>query len=216
LLKEQGGGSVITQWIAAERRELAGVLDRLSPGEWDAPTLCAEWSVRHVVAHLTMPFRYSMPRFLREIVKAGGRFQRMSDAAARRDAALPVAQLIAAVRDNAEHSWRPPGGGYEGALTHDVIHSLDITRALGIELAIPAEPMTAVLDTVAGPKSRGFFGVHSGGVELRAVDLDWSCGSGPPLLGRAQDLALLLTGRSVPPGAFEGAGAADWAGSGRS
>src|SRR5450631_1254263 len=159
---------MIRDSITAERRELAAMLAGLSAEQWDAPTLCDGWAVRHVVAHLTMPFRYSAPRFVLELAKAGGRFQRMSDAVARRDSALPPAELVAAVRDNAEHSWKPPGGGYEGALTHDVIHGLDITCPLGIERHIPAEPMRTVLDTVAGPKSRRYFGVDTGGLELRA------------------------------------------------
>lgn len=198
---------MIRDWIASERRELAAMLDGLSAGQWDAPSLCDGWAIRHVVAHLTMPFRYSKSRFMLELVKSGGRFSSLSDAVAHRDATLPRAQLIAAVRDNAEHPWKPPGGGYEGALTHDVIHSLDIACPLGIDLPVPAEPMRAVLDTVSGPKPRRFFGVDTGGTELRATDLDWSFGNGPPLLGRAQDLALLLTGRRVPEAAFSGEGA---------
>jgi uncharacterized protein (TIGR03083 family) len=206
---------VIRDWIAAERRELAALLDGLSAEQWDAPSLCAGWTAAHVVAHLTMPLRYSRPAFLLKIAAAGGSFRRMSDAVARRDAALPAAQLVAAVRDNAEHPWKPPGGGYAGALTHDVIHTLDIARPLRIEPHLPAESLRAVLDTVCGPKSRRYFGVDTGGVELRATDLDWTYGSGAPLLGRAQDLALLLTGRQVPAGAFSGAGAGPDTGSTR-
>jgi len=205
-------GAVITDWIASGRRELAALLDGLSADQWDAPSLCASWTVAEVAAHVTMPLRYSTPRFLLELAKAGGRFQRMSDAVASRDATLPRAQLIAALRDNAERRWKPPGGGYEGALTHDVIHSLDITGPLGLERHVPPGAMKTVLDTVAAAKSRRYFGVDTGGIELRAVDLDWSCGSGAPLLGRAQDLALLLTGRRVPLGAFSGAGAPPEAG----
>src|ERR1022692_3277745 len=136
----------------------------------------------------------------------------MSDAVARRDATMPTAQLIAAVRDNAEHPWKPPGRGLRSALVHDVIHSLDITSPLGIERHFPAESMRAVLDSVASPKARQHFGVDPkarqhfgvdlGSAELRATDLDWSCGSGMLLLGPAQDLVLLLTGRRVPDGAF--------------
>src|ERR1022692_5027382 len=126
----------------------------------------------------------------------------MADAVARRDATMPTAQLIAAVRDNAEQPWKPPGRGLRSALVHDVIHSLDITSPLGIERHFPAESMRAVLDSVASPKARQHFGVDLGSAELRATDLDWSCGSGMPLLGPAQDLVLLLTGRRVPDGAF--------------
>jgi uncharacterized protein (TIGR03083 family) len=203
---------MIRDWIAAERRELAALLDGLSAEQWDEPSLCAGWTAAHVVAHLTMPFRYSTPVLVLKIAAAGGSFRRMSDAVARRDAALPAAQLIAAVRDNAEHPWKPPGGGYEGALTHDVIHGLDITCPLRIERHIPAETLRSVLDTVSGPKPRRFFGAETDGVELRATDLDWAYGTGAPVLGRAQDLALLLTGRRVPAGALSGDGAGRVAG----
>jgi len=198
---------VITDWIAAERRDIADMLDGLSAEQWESPSLCEGWTTRHVVAHLTMPFRYAAPRFMMELAKAGGSFQRLSDGIADRDAALPRAQLIAALRDNAEHPWQPPGGGHEGALTHDVIHGLDITHPLRIERAISPDAMRAVLDMITGPQSRQHFGVDVDGVQLQAVDLDWSCGTGAPLIGRAQDLALLLTGRRVPEGAISGEGA---------
>ncbi len=44
--------------IAAERQDLADVLSDLPAEAWDAPTLCAGWRVRELVAHVTMPFRY--------------------------------------------------------------------------------------------------------------------------------------------------------------
>ena len=34
------------------RLELADLLDTLGPEQWDAPTLCAGWTVRHLAAHL--------------------------------------------------------------------------------------------------------------------------------------------------------------------
>jgi uncharacterized protein (TIGR03083 family) len=198
---------MIQNWIAEQRTDLAAVLAGLTTEQWDAPSLCEGWAVRHVVAHVTMPFRYSTPKFLKGLAKAGGNFQRMSDGVASRDAELPREELVAALRDNAENPWRPPGGGYEGALTHDVIHGLDITRALGIEHAIRPEAIRAVLDVIAGPKSRRHFGVNLDGIELQATDLDWSSGSGAPLRGRAEDLALVLTGRRIGDDALDGAGA---------
>ncbi len=125
---------MIQDLIAAERRELAAVLDGLLPAEWATPTLCAGWRVPEVVAHLTMPFRMSTGRFARELLKSAGRFNHMADRVARRDAAeLSPEALVTSLRDNAEHPWRPPGGGAEGALSHDVIHGLDITTALSLD-----------------------------------------------------------------------------------
>jgi uncharacterized protein (TIGR03083 family) len=123
--------------IAAERRELADVLAGLPAEAWDRPTLCAGWRVREVVAHITMPFRYSTARFAMELIRSGGRFHRMADRCAWRDATAGPDELTAALRDNAAHPWKPPGAGLDAALTHDVIHGLDVTTPLGAGLRLP-------------------------------------------------------------------------------
>ena len=41
---------------------------------WDAPSLCEGWRTREVVAHMTMPARYSGPAFMAELEAAGGDF----------------------------------------------------------------------------------------------------------------------------------------------
>ena len=191
--------------IAAERRDIAEVLSGLPARSWDAQTLCAGWRVREVVAHMTMPFRYSTARFVTEIIRSQGNFNRMADRCARRDAAMPTGELAAALRDNARNPWKPPGGGLQGALVHDVIHGLDITLPLGIGRRIPVERMRAVLDVIARPKTLRYFGADLNGIELRADDIDWSFGSGTPLSGPAQDLALVLCGRKLPAGQLRGA-----------
>src|SRR5512140_2720614 len=118
----------IRDMIAAERAELAEVLTGLPAAGWDDPTLCAGWRVREVVAHITMPFRYSRGRFAFELARSRGAFNVIADRCARRDAAvMSPDELVAALRSNASDPWKPPGGGYAGALTHDVIHGLDIT-----------------------------------------------------------------------------------------
>ena len=190
--------------IAAERRDLAAILAGLPAEAWDAPTLCRGWRVREVVAHITMPFRYRVPRFAFEMVRSRGNFNRMADRCARRDGTAPPGQLAAALRENEDHPWKPPGGGHQGALTHDVIHGLDITVALGLGRRVPAERLGIVLDGVTAAKSVRHFGADLDGVELRADDLDWSFGSGTPVSGSAQDLALLVCGRKLPPGHLRG------------
>jgi uncharacterized protein (TIGR03083 family) len=190
--------------IAAERRELAEVLAGLPPASWDSPTLCAGWRVREVVAHITMPFRYPLPRFAFEMIRSRGNFNRMADRCARRDGAAPPGELASALRDSERNPWKPPGGGYQGALSHDVIHGLDITVALGLGRRVPADRLRIVLAGITAAKSVRFFGTDLDGIELRADDLDWSLGSGTPVSGSAQDLALLVCGRKLPPGRLHG------------
>ncbi|HEY6277059.1 MAG TPA: maleylpyruvate isomerase family mycothiol-dependent enzyme [Streptosporangiaceae bacterium] len=196
--------ATITDLIAAERQALATLLSGLPPQQWDAPTLCAGWRVREVVAHITMPFRYSPDQYLRELAEWQGDFDRMSDHCARRDAAVPVAELVAAVADNVHHPWQPPGGGYEAALTHDVIHGLDITVPLGTGRRVPEPHLIAVLDTLTARGGGAVFGTDLAGVELRADDLDWSLGSGEPVSGLAQHLLLAMAGRKLPAGLLRG------------
>jgi uncharacterized protein (TIGR03083 family) len=195
---------MIEDMIAAERRELAAVLDGLTPDEWSSTTLCAGWRVAEVVAHMTMPFRFSTGRFVCEMVKSAGRFNRMADRVARQEAAeLSRDVLVASLRDNAGHPWQPPGGGPEGALSHDVIHGLDITTALGLDRRVPLDRVEVVLVGVK-PKQVKYFGTDLTGVCLRADDLDWSYGSGTPVTGLAQDLLLVLCNRRLPVGRLRG------------
>ncbi|MEH0826061.1 MULTISPECIES: maleylpyruvate isomerase family mycothiol-dependent enzyme [unclassified Micromonospora] len=193
--------------VAAERTEQAELLAALPRDRWDAPTLCDGWRVREVVAHTTMPFRTPLGRTLVELARARGNINRMADRTARRDAAaLSPEQLLAAVRENIGHRWTPPGGGVHGALSHDVIHGLDITVGLGLDRRVPPERVALVLSGMS-PRNVAFFGTDLSGVQLRATDLDWSHGEGAPVRGLAQDLLLVLCGRRLPPGRLDGAAA---------
>ncbi|MFI7356815.1 maleylpyruvate isomerase family mycothiol-dependent enzyme [Streptomyces avidinii] len=186
--------------VAAERRELADVLDALSPDQWDAPSLCSGWRVREVAAHMSLGFRTSLPGFAAELLRARGSLHRMTDRTARRDAAaLGTRELAALLRENAGHPWKPPAAGPTGALAHDVVHGLDITVALGHRRRVPEDRLRLLLDAVT-PRSLRFFGVDLTGIRLRADDLDWSYGEGTPVHAEAQDLLLVLFGRRRPPG----------------
>jgi uncharacterized protein (TIGR03083 family) len=200
----------IRDMIAAQRAELAEVLTGLPEPGWDEPTLCAGWRVREVVAHITMPFRYGRGRFALELARSRGRFNEMADRTARQDAAvLSPMDLTEAVRSNTGHPWKPPGGGYAGALAHDLIHGLDITVPLGLTVPqVPAERLRPVLPASLDDRSVKFFGVQLDGIELRASDMDWTLGSGAPLTGTAADLLLVLCGRTLPAGRLAGEPAA--------
>ena len=197
--------------VAAERRAQVDLLASLPEAGWDTPSLCAGWRVREVVAHTTMAYRYSLPRVLVEMVRARGRFDRMADRAARRDAGqLSSGELLACLSANLDHPWTPPGGGPLGALSHDVIHGLDVSTALGRDDTASPERVVMVLGGLT-PKQLTYFGVDLAGVELRATDADWSYGAGEPVTGRAQDLLLLACGRRLPAGRLTGRAAGRFA-----
>ncbi|MFF8990655.1 maleylpyruvate isomerase family mycothiol-dependent enzyme [Streptomyces sp. NPDC014983] len=194
----------IAAHIAAERLELANFLDGLAPAQWDAPSLCAGWRVREVVAHMSMGFRYPTAKVLVELVRARGSLNRMTDRLARRDAAAhPARDLAGFLRTHAHHPWKPPVGGLAAALGHDVVHGLDVTVALGLDRRVPEDRLRILLDAV-DPRAFRFFGADLTGVRLCADDLDWSFGTGAPLHGSAQDLLLVAYGRRLPGGRLRG------------
>ncbi|HEX3332736.1 MAG TPA: maleylpyruvate isomerase family mycothiol-dependent enzyme [Acidimicrobiales bacterium] len=190
--------------IAGEYLALADLLEGAGSGVWDAPSLCESWRTREVVAHMTMPARYDGPAFMTELEAAGGDFTRLSDTVAARDGALPEVTLLAGLRAETLHAWEPPGGGKPGALTHCVIHGLDIIEAVPLPRRIPRGCVGAVLGALVAGGGPALFGVDLSGIELRADDLDWSYGSGALVTGPAQALALVLCGRHLPPGRLGG------------
>jgi uncharacterized protein (TIGR03083 family) len=189
----------LQSWAA---RTYDGLADLLADGPaetWDAPSLCAGWQVRHVVAHVTMPARLSAEQFGAEMAAAGGDFSVLSDTVAARDASLPVGDLVAALRSPVLHGWQPPGGGAIGALSHAVIHSLDVTIALGEPPVAPAAGVVAVLEHLTAADG-AFFGIDLTGVRLEASDTGWSWGDGAAVRADTGALVALLSGRSLPDG----------------
>jgi uncharacterized protein (TIGR03083 family) len=184
--------------ISGERRAFSDVLEGLAEADWNAPSLCEGWRVREVVAHMTMPFRYPAPRFLGEMVRSRGNFARMADRVARRDARAPIGTLLDGWRTNENHPWKPPGGGLKGALTHDVVHGLDITIPLGIEHPVSEQALRVVLDHATTPLSLKHSGLDVTGIRFEADDLDWAFGDGKPLRGRARYLLMVLMDRRLP------------------
>lgn len=182
----------------AERLRLVSVLEGLSDDQWGSPSLCEGWRVREVVAHITMPFRIGPIRFVAGLLRARGRFDDFADRAARADAErLGDEALLEELRSNVTHPWRPPGGGAIGALSHDVIHGLDITEAL--ELPGPPPERIGLVLTGAGEKSLSHFGVDLGSRRLIADDADAVVGVGEALVMPAAEILLVITGRRPLP-----------------
>jgi len=185
--------------VAPTCDRLADLLAAAAIDIWDAPSLCEKWLVRHVIAHMTMPARLTTEQFGAEMAAAGGDFTVLSDTVAARDASLPVADLIDQLRSPRLHAWQPPGGGAAGALSHAVIHSLDVTIALDRPAVAPAEAATAVLDQLTAAHGT-WFGVDLTGVRLEAADTDWSWGNGQLVRADSGSLVALLSGRALPDG----------------
>ncbi len=186
-------------WVAPTCHGLADLLEDAVADAWDSPSLCEGWLVRHVVAHMTMPARLTLEQFGAGMAAAGGDFTTFSDTVASRDASLPAGDLLAQLRSAELHAWQPPGGGGAGALSHAVIHSLDVTVALDRPAVAPPEAVRSVLDQLSAARG-AVFGLDLSDTRLEATDLDWAWGSGRLVQSDGGRLVALLGGRTLPDG----------------
>ena len=87
------------QVITEQRLSLARLLEDLSDGEWEQPSLCAGWRVRDVAAHVAMaPQVPRLGSMLADGIRARGSFHRLNHDVAVRHAARPTPDIVAELR----------------------------------------------------------------------------------------------------------------------
>ena len=127
----------VKRLLREERADFAAFLSTLTPQQWQAPTLCAQWRVRDVVAHV-ISYDNLGPRSLLALA-AQGRFRlsRINAAAlARYDTRSPE-QLLALLNDHLQPRGQPAALGGRAGLVETLTHHQDIRRALGLPRPIP-------------------------------------------------------------------------------
>lgn len=196
----------LKQLAAEERHDLADFLTTLTPQQWQAPSLCEQWTMSQVVAHMISYEELSWGGLL-------GRFAR-GRLSVDRINALGLAdyqhhqpeQLCALLREHARPRGLTAGFGGGIALTDGVIHHQDIRRALAAPRNIPDERLHAVLPfALKAPTLSGRKLTH--GLRLIATDLDWSTGNGPNVTGPAEALLMAIAGRPAALNDLDGDGA---------
>ncbi|TKV61148.1 maleylpyruvate isomerase family mycothiol-dependent enzyme [Nakamurella flava] len=192
--------------IAVERTRLAHLLAGLTEPEWDTPSLCDGWRIRHVAAHVIMPATTSRPAMVLEMVRARGNFNRMVDTTARRGGDRPTADILADFQTHAGSRRRPPGTTPLDPLMDTLVHSQDIAIPLGRDHPMPVTAGVAVARHIHG---RGF-PFHAArrfaGMTFVATDAQLELGSGREVRGPVAAIVLTLTGRTALLDRFTGPG----------
>ena len=193
--------------IADERRRIADLVDALAPAQLDTPSLCGEWTVRHVAGHLLAAVAAPSSALLALIVRSGFSLHRANARLAVRMAAQPPGDLAAALRAHADDPFRPPVVGYPGQLTDLQVHGQDMRRPLGLPGGLRPERLQASLNFLTGGRAIGFTPRRRlAGLRFEATDLDWSAGEGAVVVGPAEALMMAMTGRPVALADLDGPG----------
>jgi len=182
--------------IHDEREVLAKDLSSLTGEQWDTPSLCAGWTVRDVLGHMTATAKMTPPKFFLALAGAGFKFSEMTDREIARETAGTPADNLAEFRRYAEASTHPPGPATSW-LGETFVHGTDIRRPLGMTREFPEQALVQVADFFKG--SNVLIGAKKRitGLRLRATDASWSTGAGPEVSGPLLSLIMAMTGRQA-------------------
>jgi uncharacterized protein (TIGR03083 family) len=192
--------------IHTERKALAADLQALDAADWATPSLCEEWTVRDVLAHLTSTATLTSAAFFGGLVTAGfstEKAQRNGITAHLGAAAADTLTGFEAVLTAVTH---PPGSA-DAWLGETIVHSEDIRRPLGIGYVYPPAVLVQVADFFTSSNKFISAKRRIGGLALHATDADWSHGTGLEVSGPVLSLILAMTGREVADDELDGDGA---------
>ncbi|HEX3900290.1 MAG TPA: maleylpyruvate isomerase family mycothiol-dependent enzyme [Mycobacteriales bacterium] len=182
---------------AVNRRAMADLLEGLTPEQLATPSLCGDWDVQTVGAHLASAITTSTPHFLVELIRNRGSFDRANASVAIKEARNGAPATIAKIRANADSHFTPPITGPRAPLTDVIVHTGDIARPLGLPHDAPAEHVRTALEFLTAGRPIAFVrGGTLSGLQFVADDLDLTMGDGEEVHGRGIDIVMAMCGRT--------------------
>lgn len=199
--------SIDSLWelMLAERAALAEDLAGLTPEQWCHFTLCGEWDVEQVVAHLTAAASLGQWQWIRSMIGAGFRphlhnQRRLEEQLG--DTPTETLNRFRAVID----SRIAPTSDIAAFLGEVVVHAQDIRQPLGLT----REPRVEALTPVAAFFASRNFAVNSRtlvrGLRLKSDDGPFTEGAGSLVTGSTLALVMAMAGRSAYLDALDGPG----------
>jgi uncharacterized protein (TIGR03083 family) len=193
--------------IHAERTALFSDLGALSDEQWATPSLCSEWTVRDVLAHMTATAKLGGPRFFVKFAGSGFSLTKLQAKDIAVERGQSPADTLARFKEQLDSNGRPPGP-VDTMLGEVIVHCEDIRRPLGIAHAYPTDAAVEVANFFKGSNLIIGSKRRISGVALQATDADWQTGSGPAVSGPVVALVLAMTGRRAALDDLEGDGVA--------
>ena len=123
-----------------ESLELTELLSELDEEQWNMASLCDEWRIRDVLAHLTAGAEgaFGVGAIVRGLLRHGFNYNRWVAVDGRARGQQDPELTLKALRDAATNRSAPPRGRPVTGLMHVLIHGQDICRPLGIREICPS------------------------------------------------------------------------------
>jgi len=185
--------------IAGQRRVLADLLAGLDDEQWARPSLCAQWRIKDVAAHVAFPPQSpGIVHILAKGLRRCGDLQAVNrDLAITHAAARSPAALVAELRTLADSRRKPAITTLDNLLFDTLVHVQDVAVPLGLPVAMPLDAAREGAERVWRMGWPFWARRRLHGLHLSATDVDWSAGEGVEVRGPIQALLLLLTGRTA-------------------
>jgi uncharacterized protein (TIGR03083 family) len=199
--------SGIWSLVHAERAALAADLADLTDDQWATTSLCTEFTVRQVLAHLTAGASLNPVRWLAGVIRCRFDFDKMVAMRLAEQLGATPAETLARFRIVVTSTTKAPVP-IAAALGETIVHGEDIRRPLSIRRDYPITTLTRLADYYQGsdqvvPAKRRIVGLR-----LQASDGPFATGSGPLVTGSTLALIMAMTGRVIYCGELDGDGAA--------
>ena len=193
--------------IHAERAALAADLAELTAQQWAAPSLCDQFTVREVLAHLTAGASLRPVRWLAGVIRCRFDFdQQVAMRLAEQLGATP-AETLARFRRELASTTKPPLP-VVAMLGETIVHGQDIRAPLGIERDYPVTTLTTVADYYQGSDLPVLAKKRARDLRLTATDGPFRAGTGPRVSGTTLALIMAMAGRARYCDELEGDGSA--------
>jgi uncharacterized protein (TIGR03083 family) len=185
-------------WMLAhrERAALAEDLSGLDAEQWRHGTLCGQWNVEEVVAHLTAAASLSQWRWMRSMLGARFRVDVHNQRRMIEQMGGSPTETLDRFRSIID-STTAPSGHTPAYLGEVIVHAQDIRQPLGLSRPPAIEALTPVADFY----SRRDFAVRSktavAGLQLRSDDGLFAAGTGPLVTGSTLALVMSMAGRTA-------------------
>jgi len=193
-----------------QRDECAALIDdlsSLSPDQWRSETLCGDWDVEEVVAHLGAAATMTPFRWLRSMI--GARFDPDVHNRRRLEEFRGATPQETLERFRSVGVIRLPAKSSPAGLGEILVHAEDIRRPLGLHHAPDPQGLLVVARFFATKD----FAVNSKtlvkNLTLRAIDAGFREGSGPEVRGPLLSLVMVMAGRGAFLPDLEGPGTAE-------
>lgn len=198
-----------TLWalIHAERARLAEDLAGLTAEQWQHGTLCGEWNVEQVLAHLTAGASINQRQWLQSMLAARFRPEVHNQRRLVEHLGRTPAQTLDRFRAVID-STTAPSSHTAAYLGEVLVHAQDIRLPLGlprtpaVEALLPAAEFYAARDFTVPSRT------NADGLQLRATDARFTAGYGLLVTGPILALVMSMAGRDAYLDQLAGPGAA--------